>query len=45
MYKVWQGEEWEMEGHSAEVVREVSVEPRHLDMVHVGSQQAFFFFS
>lgn len=39
---MWRGEEWEMEGDSAEIVTEVSVEPRHLDMVHLGFKGFLF---
>lgn len=31
-----------MEGDSAEIVTEVSVEPRHLDMVHLGFKGFLF---
>ena len=40
---MWQGEEWEMEGDSAEIVTEVSVEPRCSDTVPPGGQEAFSF--
>lgn len=29
IYKVWQGQEWEMDGDSADTATELSVEDRH----------------